>query len=715
MPLCGRSLCAHFMGATPRRIESCRMTVAKLRILIALCLLGGIGLITYPVAVWLHSELVAWIRDPAVNAQLGRSVPLWAGVAPAASNFGFYLPFPIAFFIACVGLKGQLRNLVAGWFGAAVRGAILVAVAACLLWISLLFSFSLLASLDRLFLATLFAATLALLLGVRLVLGLVRPSGWTVISGIGAVCVVSYGIPAEHAASRLAVAVVMALSMIVSFSVLGGALARRGSAATTELFICLAAGVVLFVAGSFFQGALEAVPRSLLLISLVVAIVLGLAPVLFEGWFGRRAGNSTLYHPSQSLQPGAWAKLQRSRAAAAKGNVVWIVQRGEGNLTRLHFLAGALTDAGRPVVACVPAVFETQLKQAPWAVVTLPRIVPLRLRTTALLAVLRAVARLLPFAGKEKSRRFAYNCRPQVFHDKISLRRFAADHPELRPAVVICVDWEGGPVAEALARSVDAKLVYDVSEYEPDQYFNDARWIANEAPVAATVAAATQRASMLTIVAAEALLSLVRERNAAGGEVLVVRTTPSMATAPAFRPIDGRIHLLYRGDIVGTLGIETLVDAMATVRGRYRLTLSGQADHGFLGDLKRRIAKLSLHEDVAIDLLDATGHERTTIVADAGIVLWSLSTPKAAYSVPEQLYEHVQAGRAIFLVGSGEAADLVRATGIGYVIVGRNAAGIGAALESAGASEIEACKRAAVEAAAEMNRMHGGRKLAASL
>lgn len=690
------------------------MSVAKLRILIALGLLFGIGLIAYPAAVWLHSELIAWMRAPVVNAQFGDTVPPWAR-APAVGNLGLYLPFPLAFFAACVALKGQLRNLVAGWVGAALRGAVMVAVAACLLWIGLLFASSLLASLDRLFVATLFVATLGLLICVRLVLGLVRPTGWTVIGGIGAILAVSYGVPAEHAALRPVAAAVMALSMLVSFSVLGGALARRGSATTTELITCLVAGLVLFVAGSFFLGTLAAVPRGLLLASFVAAIVLGLAPILFGTLFGRREGNPTFYHPGQSLQPGAWAELQRPSATSVTGNAVWIVQRGEGSLARLHFLAGALADAGRPVVVCVSAVLASQVKQGPWAVVTLPRIVPLRLRTMALFALLRSAARLLPFVDEEKARRFAYSRRPQVFHDKASLRRFAAEHPELRPAVVVCADWEGGPVAEALARSVDAKLVYDVSEYEPDQYFNDARWVATEAPVAATVGAATQLASALTIVAAEALRSRIRERSVGGGEVLVVRTAPAMASVPAFRPIEGRIHLLYRGDIIGTLGIEALVDAMATVRGRYRLTLSGQADHGFLGDLKRRINKLGLDEDIAIDLLDAPGHGRTGVVADAGIVLWSLDTPKAAYAVPEQLFEHVQAGRAVFLIGSGEAADLVREAGIGYVIGDRKAADIGAALDSVGVSEIEACKRAAVGAAAEMNRTHFGHKLVAAL
>lgn len=691
------------------------MSVAKLRILIALCLLIGVGFIAYPAAVWLHSELIAWMRAPVVNAQLGGSAPLLGAVAPAAGNLGFYLPFPVAFFAACVALKGQLRNLVAGWIGVAVRGAVMVAVAACLLWIGLLFAFTLLASLDRLFVATLFAATLGLLICVRLVLGLVRPSGWAAIGGIGAVVAVSYGVPAEHAALRSVVATLMALSMLVSFSTLGGALARRGSAATSELIICIVAGLVLFVASSFFLGTLAAVPRGLLLVSSLVAVVLGLAPILFKALFGRREDNLTLYHPGQSLQPGAWAELQRPLAASAAGDAVWIVQRGEGSLARLHFLAGALADAGRPIVVCVPAVLAAQVKSGPWAVVTLPRIVPLRMRATALLALLRNAARLLAFAGEDKARRFAYDRRPQVFHDKASLLRFVVEHGELRPAVVVCTDWEGGPVAEALARSVDAKLVYDVSELEADQYYNDARWVANEAPLAATVAVATQQAAGLTIVASEVLRARVRERNAVGSEPLLVRTAPAMSKAPVFRPIDGRIHLLYSGDIVGTLGIEALVDAMATVRARYRLTLSGQADHGFLGDLKRRIAKLGLEEDVAIDLLDAPGHERAGVVADAGIVLWSLDTPKAAYAVPEQLFEHVQAGRAIFLVGSGEAADLVREAGIGYVIGDRKAAGIGAALASVGVSEIEACKRAAVGAAAEMNRTHFGHKLVVAL
>lgn len=691
------------------------MNVAKLRILIGLCLLVGAGLIAYPIAVWLHSELIALARAPATNAPLASPTSSFlASAGPAASHLGFHLSFSIAFFAACVVLKGQLRNLVAGWIGTALRGAALVAVAACVLWIGLLFALSLLASLDRFFVATVFVVTSGLLICVRLLLGLVRPSGWGMIGGAAAVFVVSYGAAANDAALPGLMAAAMALSMLASFSVLGGALARRGSAPTTELIVSVIAGHALFVAACFFLGGLGALPRGLLLASVVIAALVGLIPIIVQAAFNRREGNPVLYHPGQASLAGAWAALVRETETPATTGTVWIVQRGESNLARLHFLASTLADSGRSVVVCVPTALANQIKPGPWAVVTMPEFVPLRLRIMALLALLRLVAGFASFAG-DRSRQLVHANRAQVFHDKASLRRFAAEHTQLRPAIVICTDWEAGPAAAALADSVGAKLVYDASEYESDQYFNDARWVSSEAPVAVAVAVATQRAASLTTIAAESLRTKIRDRSSNGAEPLLVRSAPAMATAPVFRPVEERVHLLYSGDIVGSRGIEALVDAMPAIKTRYRLTLSGQADHGFLGGLKRQIAKLGLDADVAIDLLDEPRHERSRLLADAGIVLWPDHTPKVVYSVPEQFFEHVQAGRGVFLVGSGEAADLVRATGTGAVIGGHTAADISATLNSVGAQDVEAYKRAAVAAAAEMNGAYFGHKLAVAL
>lgn len=687
------------------------MNVAKLRILTSLCLLTGIGLTAYPVAVWLQSGLISAVRVLSDSLSIwGSASSLSRSIAPSAGNLGFFLPFPIAFVTASAVFRRQLRAVIAGGFGAGVRGAIVVAFATCIIWMGLLFTLSLLGSLDRLLAATAFLVTAILLLGARLLLETVFRSSWSAIGGAAAVLVVSYGLAQEHAALRAVLTLAMALSMLVGFSVLGGALARRDAAPPSKLIASAVAGHVLFVTSAFFLGALDALPRGILLASLLLTLLLGFVPILIETVYDRGEGKLTLYHPGRSSQTAAWAELVSPSMTPTAGDAVWIVQRGEGSLERLQFLAGALADAGRVVVVCLPAALAGQVKQGPW-VVSLPQFTPLRLSITALLGVLRGVARLLTIFGQDRIRQFIYANYPQVIHDKVSLRRFAVEHPKLRPCVVICVDWEAGPAAAALAQSVGAKLVYDVSEYEPEQYFNDARWAAKVAPIAETVAAATQRAAALTTVAAEVLLKKVRDRNPRGGEPLLVRSAPAMVAAPVFQRVEGRIQLLYSGDIVGSQGIEALVDAMSSVRVNYRLTLSGQADHSFLGDLKRRIVKLGLEQDIVIDLLDAAMHERSIITADAGIVLWPGDTPKSAYAVPQQLIEHVQAGRAVFLVGAGEAADLVRANGIGAVVGGHSSADIAATLNSIDARDVDDYKRAAVAAAVELNRAHSGQKL----
>lgn len=693
------------------------MNFARMRKLLCLVWLAAVGWLSYPVAAWLHPRLLQ--VGKLLTAEIGVDVAdlaLWTSAPPAPGTFGYSLAFFVAFSLACVGLRGRLPDVFFGGRRAWLHGAALIVVGACVVWLGLLFAFSALAALDRVFVGTLFLTAFALLLGLRLFLLSVfwRP-GRTIIGGVAAVAVLAIGLSDAPRLERAVLIAALALAMLVSFFAIGGALTRRGLSPLKRLLVCLVAGHALFLIAAFFLGMVDLLPRGLLALSLLVGFVVGASVLVFEGLLGAGGRGAFLYQPDQAARPEAWAMLARPAAVAAPGKVAWIVQRGEAGLERLHFLAGALAEAGRQVVIFVPAALVGQVQPGPWAVVALPKVLPFRGRTTMLLALLRSAAKAASFIAPDRLKRLIYAARPQVLHDRVSLKRFVGEHADLRPGVVIAADWEAAPAAAALARTANAKFVYDMSELETDQYFNEPRWVENEAPFARVVAASSQKEAGAVTVASKALQLAAGDRVSDRQKLVLVRSLPVVANAPAFRPTGSPVQLLYNGDIIEGQGLEALIEAMQGVRERYHLTLRGRADHGFLGDIKRRIAKLGLEQCIEIVLADRAAPKRARPEADVGVVMWFGQSPKIAYSIPTQMVEHVQAGRCVFLVGSGEAADLVRELKVGFVAAGHDAQDIATALTSIRTEDVDACKRAAVAASAGLDGRGEKRKLAGAL
>ncbi|MGH2947774.1 MAG: glycosyltransferase, partial [Solirubrobacteraceae bacterium] len=157
------------------------------------------------------------------------------------------------------------------------------------------------------------------------------------------------------------------------------------------------------------------------------------------------------------------------------------------------------------------------------------------------------------------------------------------------------------------------------------------------------------------------------------------------------------LEVLYAGTVGLAQGIDTLVSA-ARLAGPdgVRLTIAGG------GAEAERVRRLAADHVTWRGIAPAAEVPALYGAAHAGVVLLR-DRPVFDGAVPTKLLECMAAGRAVVLSAGGEAAELVRRTGVGVVVPPEDAAALAAAFRSlaadpAGTAEIGARgRRAAAE------------------
>jgi glycosyltransferase involved in cell wall biosynthesis len=679
-----------------------------------------VSLLPYPVSGYVHSLLAATGSDlygalarGDCSAALSQLMAFTCTGPCADLSFSF----PLALIVGFGALRRHTRAILGGRLRGAVWSALILAVASCVLWIGILFFSGSLAALDRRLLVTLAAVTALLLLGVRLAAELLRILGRDrtlvpILAALVAAAVIWAGLRGVPTRSLLTGEFVVAA--LLTIVMMGGAAARRTSSHLMQLLALTIAVHLVFLFGAFVAGNIADLPRGLPILSLGAMLVSGLGVLVARSLLGGGRPGGLPYSADQARLLSAWPAVARLSAMSGQGRRAWVMPlSGGAGVARAQFLAEALAGQGWDIVACVPA--DAPAPAESWTAVTLPSHAPFQMRTLAALSAARSLARRFSGLAPTWVWRFVHKYEPAILHSRRALGRFAHQHPELRADVVICTDWAYWSAARAVAAVYGAKLVYDVAEYAPDQYFNDPRWIAHDRPLVKVVSRADQQKADLITVSGKLLARRIKDEAQLSRDPVVVPSVPMGGAPPEFREVAGPIRILYKGDIVGERGVRTLIEALPALRPEYQLVLRGAADHSFLGDLKRQVTRLGAEHRVEFELLDDLDKQSAEIPADIGLVLWHGESPKLAYAVPDQLYEHFGAGRGVVMVGAGEAARVIAATGAGRAISELTAATLSQAMNDLATADIEGFKRAAIAAAAELNRAAQGRKLASAL
>lgn len=171
------------------------------------------------------------------------------------------------------------------------------------------------------------------------------------------------------------------------------------------------------------------------------------------------------------------------------------------------------------------------------------------------------------------------------------------------------------------------------------------------------------------------------------------------------RPTEGTIRLLHTGVARANRRLESMIEALRGAPERFTLDLMlVPSEPGYIESLRRRAEDLP-----AVRFRDPVPYtELVETVAgyDVSIVVFPATTFNLEHSLPNKLFEAVQARTAVLVGPSPDMADLVREHGIGEVLAGADAESLRSVLAATTPQDVDRWKQASDAAARMLSSEH---------
>lgn len=279
-----------------------------------------------------------------------------------------------------------------------------------------------------------------------------------------------------------------------------------------------------------------------------------------------------------------------------------------------------------------------------------------------------------------------------------------------RPDLVIANDWRALPLAFAAKLGCGACIIYDSHEFAPEEFADSWRWrlLARQHVVRIEDRYIREADAIATV--SDGIADALAQRYGLARPTVISNTPAWQATA--FRPTTRPITVLYHGAVVPRRGLETLIESVSRWPGDFRLVIRGPAQGGFDQHLRNLAGpfgeRIALEPPVPPDQLISTAAQ-----ADIGIFLLSNSTTHARFAMPNKIFEYMQAGLMVISSDLPEIRRMIEAAGCGMLLSDDSPEGIATCLAGLNAARIDACKRAALVRAQDLNFEAEGDKLLA--
>lgn len=300
----------------------------------------------------------------------------------------------------------------------------------------------------------------------------------------------------------------------------------------------------------------------------------------------------------------------------------------------------------------------------------------------------QAPASLLPASAD-----LLYWLSPSRLTTRMDLLRF-------KPDLVIANDWRALPLAFAAKRGCGARIIYDSHEFAPEEFADSWRWrlLARQHVVRIEDRYIREADAIATV--SDGIADALAQRYGLARPTVISNTPAWQATA--FRPTTRPITVLYHGAVVPRRGLETLIESVSRWREDFRLVIRGPAQGGFDQHLRNLAGpfgeRIALEPPVPPDQLISTAAQ-----ADIGIFLLSNSTTHARFAMPNKIFEYMQAGLMVISSDLPEIRRMIEAAGCGMLLSDDSPEGIATCLAGLDAARIDACKRAALARAQDLN------------
>lgn len=276
-------------------------------------------------------------------------------------------------------------------------------------------------------------------------------------------------------------------------------------------------------------------------------------------------------------------------------------------------------------------------------------------------------------------------------------------HPELAPDLVVAHDYHTCPPANEIAVLSGAAFVVDCHEYAREENSGDPAWMANGRHFASALQDDyLARADAVTTVG-QGIADLLDSEQRLRRPVVTIRSLPFFEPQP-FRPVSDKIGVLYHGAFGRGRGLLELVRSVHLWQPRFHLILRGSGEEDVVDALRRAAAETGVADRVRIvppvafaDIITAANASDIGYFAQPGV------SNQQRLALPNKLFEYIMAGLALTVGDLPEMRRVVESYGLGQVVANLEPETIAGAINALEASAIDACKRASLVAARELN------------
>lgn len=267
-----------------------------------------------------------------------------------------------------------------------------------------------------------------------------------------------------------------------------------------------------------------------------------------------------------------------------------------------------------------------------------------------------------------------------------------------RADAVIANDLEAVPLA---LRLYSAELVHaDLHEYTPGLIAHDAGWLRYLAPLYSSLArkelAQVRSVTTVAPIIRDAYANLSRRDDID----VVINAAPYVEREPT--PVSSPIRLVHSGTSHRGRRLDLMIDAVERTRTNVTLDLFLMPnDPGYLSELRERALRVpgvTVHQPVPYSQLGETLAE-----SDLGVYVLPPTNPNFEWSLPNKLFDFVQARLGVIIGPSSQMAHYVNAYEFGVVTSEPTVDALVAALDALTPEAIARWKIAAHRAAYDLS------------
>ncbi len=292
----------------------------------------------------------------------------------------------------------------------------------------------------------------------------------------------------------------------------------------------------------------------------------------------------------------------------------------------------------------------------------------------------------------------------QPFHWKRKvISAYCSNEPSLKPDMVLCHDYFTADIGLSIARRCHAKIVLDCHEYACGQYVHIPNWTKWHRPYVYALQDFYLKQSDAVTTVCEGIADLVRKDHQLQCPVQVVRSTP-FYEPQIFRPTGETITVLYHGEIFASRGLHIAIRSMHYWRPEFRLLLRGNADVGYLDELKAIAKEVGVEDRLTIepavafaDIISAANK------ADIGYFVHEDLSAQRRFALPNKFFEYVMAGLALCVSDLPEMARLVHQYGMGQLVSDCDPKAVAEVINRFDRQMIDTMKQRSIEAAKTLN------------